>query len=441
MARKRRKGLIIGGILVVVAGLVGLSLAGGGEDGVEVRTEPVARRDLVSIVTASGKIEPRRKVDISADISGRVITLAVEEGQWVKAGDLLLRIDPSSYEAAVRQAQAAVAQAQARASQARANLLAAQSALQRAEFLSRGEQLISGQELDDARTRVQVAQAEHESARFAIQQAQAQLSESRDQLSKTTIRSPMAGRVTRLNIEEGETAVIGTMNNPGSLLLTISDLSVMEAKVKVDETDVPRISPGDSAVIKIDAFTGQSFTGRVTRIANSALQNAAQAAGSSDQQSVDYEVVVTLDAPPADLRPDLSATAEIVTDRRQGALAVPIIALSVRDSAGKKFRAPGEEDKDKGQPAAAAEQARRRGSEAEVQGVFVVREGKAEWVPVETGITGDEYFEIVRGLRGGEVVVSGSFQAVRELEDGDAVRVQGAEEEGEKGRTRARRAP
>jgi HlyD family secretion protein len=282
-----------------------------------------------------------------------------------------------------------------------------------------------------------VAEAGLQAARYSVQQAEASLSQARDNLAKTTIRAPMSGRVTRLNIEEGETAIIGTMNNPGSLLLTIADLAVMEAKVRVDETDLPRISVGDSAAVRIDAFAGQTFSGRVTRIANSALQTAAQQAG-ADQQSVDYEVVVTLDDPPDALRPDLSATAEIVTDRRTDALAIPIISLTVRDSAGKRFRAGDEEEERERRDRVRQAGGQQKGTEdAEVQGVFVVRDGEAEWVPVETGITGDEYFEVRRGLRGGETVVSGSFQAVRELEDGDPVRTE--EAEGARGRGRGRR--
>jgi HlyD family secretion protein len=199
----------------------------------------------------------------------------------------------------------------------------------------------------------------------------------------------------------------------------------MEAKVKVDETDVPGISVGDSASLKIDAFPGRVFTGRVTRIGNSALTGAGSVAGaaSGDQQSVDYEVVITLDHPPAELRPDLSTTADIVTDTRAQALAVPIIALTVRDSAGKKFKSAVDAKPGDDGAAEAARQESRRNQDAEVQGVFVIRDGKAVWTPVTVGITGGEYFEVTKGLRGGETIVSGSFQAVRELEGGDAVKV------------------
>lgn len=424
-----KKMLIAAGLLVTVGIMGAVAVSGGKKKGTEVRVEQVSRRDLVSVVTASGRIEPKRKVDISADISGRVIQVAVEEGQWVNRGDLLLRIDPTQYQAAARRAEAAVAQSRAREAQSRAQLLKAQSDVRRAEMLAQGRELISAQDLENARTQANVAEAELQAARFAVQQSQAALVEARDALSKTTIAAPMSGRVTRLSIEEGETAIIGTMNNPGSLLLTVADLSVMEAKVQVDETDVPGISIGDSASVRIDAFPDRTFSGKVTRIANSAVQNAASQAGSGQQQSVDFEVIITLDNPPAELRPDLSATADIVTEQRRGALAVPIIALQVRDREGKKFKAA-DEDEAKAVSAAGGDQEAGRRSE-EVTGVFVMREGKAEWQPVTIGIAGDRYFEVRTGLRGGETVVAGTYQALRDLEDGSAIRT--AEEEKEQG--------
>jgi HlyD family secretion protein len=424
---KKKKVAIVAGALVVVS--VGAAMAmGGGDEGVEVSGEQVARRGLVSVVQASGKIEPKRKVDISADISGRVVRVAVEEGQWVNAGDLLLRIEPTQYVAAVRRAEAAVSQSQARAAQQRAQLTKAQSDLNRAEQLSRTNELVSAADVEQARTQVQVAEQEYQAMRFAINQSQAAVSEARDQLSKTTIVAPMSGRVTRLNIEQGETAVVGTMNNPGSLLLTIADLSVMEAKVQVDETDVPGLTLGDSASVKVDAFPGQAFSGRVTAIGNSSIQ-LPSAGGSSQQQSVDYEVVITLDNPPAGLRPDLSATAEIVTETRENSLSVPIIALTVRDAQGKKFKAADEEQD--GPEAVRGE----RKEEEEVEGVFVIRGDSAVWVPVKIGIHGDRYFEVVSGLRGGEMVVAGSYQAVRDLEAGNKVRLP-KPEEGEKGKAK-----
>ncbi|CAN5813197.1 hypothetical protein BH23GEM6_BH23GEM6_17870 [soil metagenome] len=410
--KRKTKLWVFAGIAILVLGVTGVAIASSRDRGSEVRGEVVAQRDLVAVVTASGVIQPKRKVDISADISGRVIQLAVEEGQLVSQGDLLLRIDPTSYQAAVRRAEAAVAQAQAQGAQARANLIQAQSAARRAEQLSAGEGLISPQDVEQARTNQQVAEAQYESARFGVAQAQASLSEAREALRKTTIVAPMSGRVTRLNIQEGETAIVGTMNNPGSLLLTVADLSVMEASVKVDETDLPRISFGDSATVRIDAFPSQSFSGRVTRISNSAIQ--ALAGAGAQPQSVDFEVVITLDAPPEGLRPDLSATGEIITARRHNALSVPIISVTVRDPDGKRFRS----NVEPGAPAEAQASGAR-----EVEGVFVIREGTIDFRPVRVGIAGDRYFEIEDGLSGGELVVAGPYAAIRDLESGAQVRV------------------
>lgn len=418
-----KKLLIALGVVVVVGGLGFAAMAGKGKGaGREVRTETVARRDLVALVTASGKIQPKRKVDISADISGRVIQLAVEEGQWVNRGDLLLRIDPSQYEAAVRQAEAGVAQNRARQAEAHAQQLKAQADQRRAEQLAQGRDLIAAQEVDNARTQAQVAAATVQAAQYAVQQAMANLSQARDNLRKTTIVAPMSGRVTRLNIHEGETAIIGTMNNPGSLLLTVADLSVMEAKVKVDETEVPRITVGDSALLRIDAFPGQVFTGRVTRIGNSAAQQAglASSTGAGGEQAVDFEVIVTLDHPPAELRPDLSATADIVTEQRQRALSVPILAVTVRDRQGKKFKGEQQPGADAG---AAEPQSDAHQKADEVEGVFVMRAGKAVWTPVEVGVAGEQYFEVKRGVKEGDAVVSGPFDAIRELEADAAVHV------------------
>jgi HlyD family secretion protein len=413
---KRKKIFIGAGVAVAILAVAGVAVASGGERATTVRTEVVERRDLVATVTANGQIQPKRKVDISADVSGRVVALAVEEGQMVERGDLLLRIDPTTFQAAVRRQQAAVSQARAQASQSEASLLQARQALARSERLAQSEELISAADLEDARTRVSVAEAQYQAARYAIESAEAALSEARDQLRKTTIVAPMSGRVTRLNIEEGETAIVGTMNNPGSLLLTVADLAEMEARVKVDETDVPGISFGDSATVRIDAYPAETFTGRVTRISNSALRAQGQGQGQqADGTSVDFEIVITLDAPPVDLRPDLSTTAEIVTARRDGALAVPILALTVRDTEGRRLAGDG--------------------GSTETEGVFVVENGRAVFRPVQVGIAGNRHFEIVDGLEEGEIVVSGTYQAVRELEDGGLLRTPDMEPaEGERAR-------
>ena len=389
-----RTKVVVGGLAVVGLGLVANLIFGRGEGATEVRVETVQTRDLVSTITATGNVRPRRQVNISSDVMGRVVELRVEEGDEVERGALLLRLDPSAIQAQVSRARAARAQAQAQVSQARANLIQAERDLERLQSLrARDPDLVSGQALEEAQTRLEIQRATVQSAEFGAAQAAAQLEEVAEQQTRTTITAPISGRVTRLNIEEGETAVVGTMNNPGSLLLTISDLSIIEAVLSVDETDVPRISLGDSAIVELDAFPGRRFAGEVSRIGNSAIQ----ASGSQARASVDFEVVLTLLDPPTDLRPDLSATAEIIVDRRQDALAVPIVSVTLR---------PGAE-----------------GEGPEEEGVFVVDQGAVRWRPVTLGMTGATHFEVLSGLSVGDQVVSGPFQQILALQDGNPVRV------------------
>jgi HlyD family secretion protein len=414
---KRKKTIVVVAGLVVILAITGVALGNQRERGVDVRVETVGNRDLVSTVTASGYIQPKRKVDISADISGRVTQLNVEEGQWVNAGDVILRIDPTAYEANVRRATASVAQARAQAAQARANVLRAESELSRAERMG-PQNLIAPADVESARTQVIVVSAQMEAAEHGVSQAEAGLTEAEEQLRKTTIAAPMSGQVTRLNIREGETAIVGTMNNAGSLLLTVADLSAMEARVRVGETDIPLITIGDSATIRIDAYPDREFAGTVVRIANSAVNapstRASATSSAQSTQAIDFEVIVELDVPPENLRPDLTATADIVTATRKGVVAVPILAVTVRDEEGNKFQAAG-----------TAEPTGDEESE-EVEGVFVIRGGKPVWVPVSVGIVGDWYFEVLSGLAVGDSVVSGPYAAVRDLEPNATVRVAAA---------------
>lgn len=416
MKRRTKIGLGIG--VVAVAGIaVAVGVAAGRGDAASVRVETVARRNLVATVTGNGWIRPDRSVDVMADVIGRIVELRVREGDAVQAGDLLLRIDPAQYEAAVARARAAVSEAQASEAQARAQMLQARRDLERLEQLAQSDaNLVSRQQLEDARARAEVQTALHEASTHRVSQAGAALREAENQLSKTIIRAPLTGVVTRLNVEQGETAVMGTMNNPGSLLLTISDLGVIEAVVRVDETDLPDVAVGDSATVEIDAFPRRKFTGRVKEIAHSALRPPESIAMSGQQaQAVDYQVVIQLDEPPPALRPDFSATAEIVTDVRQDALAIPIIALTVRDRPTEPL--PNEQE----EAQRAAE--RLADNDTDQEGVFVVRSGQAHFVPVEIGIAGREHFEVVTGLGEGDSVVAGPYQTIRTLEDGKPVTV------------------
>jgi HlyD family secretion protein len=415
---KRNKVLLGVGGAVALIGIIFVSASAKREKGVEVRFEKVGRRDLVAAVTASGKIQPKKKVDVSADITGRITRLSVREGDFVQRGQFLLQIDPTVYEANLNRAEATLASAQASLVQATANKDQAQRALQRTKELhEQNPNLVSQEQLEQAQTAFNVAEAIASSSGHQVDQSRAGVQEARDQLSKTRIVAPMTGRITRLAVEEGEVAVPGTFSRETGLLLTVSDLSVIQVKVNVDETDVVRLHLADSVEVTIDAFPDTTFSGRVTKISDSAILTAGGAATGTNTQAVDYEVEITLSNPPADVRPDLSATARIITDTRKQSLAIPIIALTVRENTPVRTEARGAPA-----PAPAAARADSAGKKKETEGVFVVTNGKATFRPVKVGIAGDEYFEVLDGVREGEQIVAGPYQAIRDLHDGAAVK-------------------
>src|SRR6266480_3773172 len=407
---KRSKVLVGAGALVLIVAIVAISAAARRDRGQEVRFETTGRRDLVAAVTASGKIQPKKKVDVSADITGRITKIAVREGDLVKQGQFLIQIDPTIYEAMLQQATATLASSQAAEVQARANRDQADRAWKRTKELhTSSPNLVSPEQLEQAQTAFDVAEANLNAAQHQVEQARAAVRSARDNLRKTTLVAPMTGRVTRLAVEEGEGAVPSTFSKDIGLLLTVSDLSVIQAEVKVDETDVVRLHLGDSVEVSIDAFPDTTFMGRVTKVSNSSVRDATQAATGQNDRAVDYEVEVTLDKPPADIRPDLSATARIVTDTRKQALSIPIIALTVRENK------PGSTETHPADTAAARKK-------KETEGVFVVKGGIANFRPVKVGVAGDEYFEVTTGLKAGDSIVAGPYQAIRDLKEGARVR-------------------
>ncbi len=419
MSRRAKWSLIIGLVVVVGGGVFALTAAKRGGKEAEVRLEPVARRDLVATVTASGTIEPKTKVDVSADITGRIVRIGVEEGDWVEKGAFLIQIDPAQYEAAVKRGEALVASSQAALVQAQANLDQSKRNWDRMDELSRtSPTLVSTEQVEQARTAWEVALANANSSRAQVEQARAGLQEARDQLSKTRLVAPMTGRVTRLNVEEGEVAVPGTFSRETALLLTISDLSVVLAKVQVDETDVVRLALGDSVRVTIDAFPDSTFVGRVSLVATSATLTATQTAGGSSDQAVDFDVEITLDNPPEAIRPGLSATARIITDTRKDVLSIPIIALTVRSHEA----VPNESVRQADAPAPKDTSRFGGGKDKDAEGVFVVRGGTAYFVPVRVGIAGEEHFEVVSGVQAGDTVVAGPYQVIRDLKDSTRVR-------------------
>src|SRR3954447_7247683 len=414
MSRRTRIAVIVALIVVATGGVIAFRIHQKKNAGTEVRMEQVSRRDLVSAVTASGKIQAKTSVDISADITGRIIQIAVKKGDPVKKGQFLLQIDPAQYQAAVARAQGVVASTEAVLLQTRASRDQAQRAWNRARQLTElGDNLIAPETAEQSKTALEVAEANYSSTQAQLEQARAGLQEAKDNLSKTRLTAPISGRVVRLAVEQGEVAVPGTFSRETGLLMTIADLSVILAKVQVDETDVVRLTSNDSVEVTIDAYRDTTFWGRVSKISHSAkLTPTATASGSSDR-AVDFDVEITLQSPPADIRPDLSCTARIITDTKNNALSIPIVALTVRDHE----KVPNEAE---GAPQVDTLRARFRKKEAE--GVFVVRNGIATFRPVKTGVAGDDYFEVVDGVREGETIVAGTYQAIRDLKDQAKVR-------------------
>jgi HlyD family secretion protein len=416
MSRGLKIGLVIGAIALAAGGLVAATVANKKNKAVEVRLEQVAKRDLVAAVTASGKVQADKQVDVTADITGRIQRIAVKEGDMVKRGQFLIQIDPVQFEGAVSRGQAVLAASDAALLQARTNRDQTKRQLDRALEIKRtAAELIAPEAVEQTQQAYDVAVSVYQSNLAQVEQARASLKEARDNLSRTKLYAPISGRVVRLPVHEGEVAVPGTFSKETALLMTIADLSVVLAKVKVDETDVVRLHLRDSVDVTIDAYPDTTFLGRVTKISHSATlsQTAAGAQTGANDRAVDFDVEVRLDNPPPDIRPDLSCTARMVTDTRKSSLSVPIIALTVRDHE----RVPNESGPN-GPDTMRTKKLRKK----ETEGVFVVRDGVATFRPVKVGIAGDEYFEVRDGVREGETIVAGTYQAIRDLKDGAKVK-------------------
>jgi HlyD family secretion protein len=444
-----RKRILIATLVVIVIAGVGVAIWLRTPDAPAVAVDPVQHRDLEAVVSASGKIQPKRQVNISATTMGRVTRLAVEEGQRVRAGQFLLEIDPKSLEgqlqrgeASVAAAQSALQQARTAVEQARVTLDLARQSLKRQDELWRGG-LTTREAFERAQNEVEVREAElrarEQEVRTRdelIKQEQAGLATTRYNLSQVIISSPMDGIVTRRNIEQGENVVVGTMNNAGTVLLTIADMSVVEAEIEVDETDIPEVTIGQQARVTIDAVPDRTFRGHVTEIGNSPIQNSASGPDAANTaQATNFKVSVTLDEQIPDIRPGFTCTAEITTATRKHALSVPIQALTVRellyDPAGKLVRDPPPPPPSRfrllrrAEPAIAAPLPEPPGhTRRETEGVFVLRGTRAVFTPLKVGIAGERYFEVLSGLQENDQVITGPFSSVRELADGAEVRLQ-----------------
>ncbi|HYU79591.1 MAG TPA: efflux RND transporter periplasmic adaptor subunit [Vicinamibacterales bacterium] len=444
----RRKWFWVLVALIIIGGGAGTYFARKRDEGVAVASENIYKRDLEAIVSASGKIDPKKTVNISAQSMGRVTRLAVKEGDRVKAGQFLLQIDPILAQSAVRRDEAAVNAAATGLEQARVSLQSAQASLDLARQNFKRQQdlwesgLTTRESLERAQAEVDVRESdlrareqEIKTRQEQVRVQQAGLTSSQHSLSQARFDAPFDGIVTRRNVEEGENVVVGTMNNAGTVLLTIADMSVIEAEVEVDETDIPLVKIGQPAKVTVDAIEGKTLAGHVSEIGNSPIQTAGAATGGA-RTATNFKVVVTLEGEVPEVRPGFTCTAEISTEKRSQAVAVPIQALTVRellyDEKGNLIREPRPPKPSRFRfgpsvtpPVSASTSTELKPGQKreETEGVFVIRDNKAAFVPVKVGIAGERYFEVVSGLKEGDRVITGPFESVRNLYDGDLVKV------------------
>ncbi len=441
------------GALVAVVAIVAFSVQQARKGVVTVQTGKVIREDLRSTVTASGEIKPKMYVNVGANAFGRITHIYVKEGDHVTKGQLLAQIENIQPEADVQATKASIQAAQTNyvAAQAGYNTAVADLARAQADEVQKRldwhraeglfkDQLIAKQDFDakraayeasasglvQARAKIAQMKAQAESAYSTIAQQKATLVRYDDVLSKTLYKAPFDGIVTNLPVREGETVVVGIQNSPGSTLMTLADNSVITAEVMVDETDIMNVKLGEAADVTIDAIPKKVFKGVVTEIGDNALLRSTGVATSqttaSSQEAKDFKVVVTLTDPPRELRPGLSATAKITTASKQNVLAIPIQALTIRQRIDLE---PGKVKKNESDRAveAAEPTAERKKDKEEIQGVFVVRGGKAQFVKVNTGITGTTDIEVLDGLKEGDQIITGSYKVLRTLRPGASVRI------------------
>lgn len=399
--KRRKKTLLIAGVIIIIAVIIFFNMLAQREKALNVSVEKVKRENLTSIISASGEVKPKKSVNIGAHIPGRIDKIGVVEGQSVKSNDFLLKLESTQFEANADRDRA-------RIQSLKADLIRSEAVLKRDEKYHErqkklyDEKLISMEQLESSQAQHDISKAYQNAILFQIKQAEASLASTLDNLQKTVFYSPIDGIITSLRVEEGEIALVGTMNNPGTVLMTIADLSVMEVEVDVDETDVVGVELNQEAEIRVDAFPDTIIKGKVTEIGSSALQR-----NSASQESRDFKVVITLENPPANLKPGLSASADIITARKMNVLSIPISALVLKEM-----------DPD-------SDQQKKR----QQDGVYTVENDRVKFLPVQKGIMGELKIEIVSGLKEGQEIVVGPYSALRELKDDKLIKTGKTKEE------------
>jgi HlyD family secretion protein len=446
-----KKKLIVAALIAIaISSIAGYGIYVHNRGVVAVQAGSVIRQDLTQTVSANGEIKPKKYVNVSSNMMGRIVRLPVKEGDRVRDGDLLVQLEAVQSEAdvslaeasldesqselegmaaSVRSAEAAVTSSKADITKSEADLARAKQAFVRAEQMAK-EGLIANEQFERTKADYDIAEAQLNSAKAHLAQAEAQLGQTlkqrdstssriaqmraslvraRDQFSKTTIRSTLDGIITNLPVNEGEIAIVGLQNQPGTTLMTIADMSIITAEVRVDETDIVNLKLGQEAKIKVDALGDRMLEGRVTEIGNSALlRSTSTSPGTSTgtgtgQEAKDFKVVITLDEPPQELRPGLSCTATILTAMREKILTAPIQALTIRE-----LDTPLSKKK------------------VEKEGVFILSDGVASFRPVKTGITGTTEIEVLDGLAESDQIVTGPYQVLRTLQDNTRIKIQKA---------------
>jgi HlyD family secretion protein len=442
------------GVVVLLAIMVGVTVYQSQKNVATVQTGKVQRQDLSSVVSGSGEIKPKTYVNIGANAYGKITHLYVKEGDHVKKGQLLAQLenvqstaDVSANQASVQAAETDAIAADAALKTSDADLLRAQAdyarnqldwdraqnlykdgLIAKSDFDSRQNAWTTAEAgLVQAKARVSQATAQKDSADRHVTQARANLTRVADVLQKTTYSAPYEGVVTNLPVREGESVVIGIQNALGSTLLTLADMSVITAEVKVDETDIVNVRLGQPTEVTIDAIPGKTFHGTVSEIGDNAIVRSTGVAtsqqASTSEEAKDFKVVVTVTDPPPDLRPGLSTTAKITTAARSGVLSIPIQALSVRSKAQLEQEKSTPGSVHAAAPAPKQTASKNKGAQQDVQGVFVIHNKTAEFVPVSTGITGTSDIEVVNGLSEGDEVITGSYKVLRTLRSGSSVKI------------------
>jgi HlyD family secretion protein len=394
--------LIVAGAIVIV--VVAANIYGKDRKIPRVTTAKVEPQDMVSKVTANGKIQAEKRVDLSALVMGQIVNLAVRNGDPVRKGDFLLQIDRNQAAAGEAGSAAALQASLAARDSAKASLAQARRDWERAQK-NYAAGIIPEADSQKTKMALETAEADFEAAVRHIDQSQANLSASRDTLSKTTVRAPINGVVTDLPVKEGEVTVIGTMNNPGTQLMTISDMSSVEAVLMVDETDVPSVKVGQKALVAIEAYPSRAFDGVVTQVENSPIpKNDPELQGLiTTSDAINFKVRVQIAHPPEAIRPGFSVTADVITGSKPKVLAVPLAAIVMRDSP-------------KGERTAA-------GRIKTESGVYAFQDGKARFVPVQLGLAGELNVEVSSGLAQGQEILTGPFKLLRTLKDGERVKI------------------